>query len=243
VGTLLSHLRHNTVAYAALMVALLAAPTSAYAVATIRSADIVDGQVKAPDLARDSVRSAKVQDGTIAGADVADGTIGEVDIADGTITGIDVGPDALSGFDIIESTLGEVPSARQGGLGRYGYSGSCDPESLTYVACSTVEITLPRAGRVLVIGTVEASTEVDSDRAYGTCRIGTSSGAVSASVERFGFDDGGDVVSDVERMTVIAVTDAMPAGTHWVRVECNQGGIGAIEYPQARTVAVALSVG
>jgi hypothetical protein len=44
-------------------------------------------------------------------------------------------------------------------------------------------------------------------------------------------------------MTLIAVTDVFPAGTHAVGVDCSQGSTGAIRYPQARVVAVALSAG
>jgi hypothetical protein len=226
--SLLVHLHRNLVAYVALVVALAAAPTSAYAVATIRSSDIVDGQVKAPDLAKSSVRSAMVLDDSLAGADVA--------------------TDSLSGLDILELSLGTVPSARQGGLGRYGFSGSCDPETTTFVTCSTVQVLLGKPGRVLVIGTVLGSDELDSDKFAGQCRIGSSRGPVIASADTIeGYDaeswGGGSGDGEYQSLTAIAVTDVFPSGSHTFSVECNQGDIGAIEYPRARVVAVALSDG
>ena len=44
-------------------------------------------------------------------------------------------------------------------------------------------------------------------------------------------------------MTLMAVTPVFPTGLHTFGVDCNQGDSGAIEYPQARVVVVALSAG
>jgi hypothetical protein len=78
-----NHVRHNLVAYVALLVALTG--TSAYAAGTIFSEDIVNGEVKTPDLAAqsvtdnklgpDAVNSSKVLDNSIKGDDVDESTL------------------------------------------------------------------------------------------------------------------------------------------------------------------------
>jgi len=209
------NIRNNVVAYVAILVAVVLAPTSAYAASLmVRSGDIVDGQVKSVDLGSNSVRSGKIADGQVTGADV------------------------------VESSLGQVPTALQGGLGRHGTTGSCDPETLTYVPCSTVSVTLAAPARLLVIGSVRAASEVGADEYQGNCRIGTTSGAVNASTDYVQSHDGGVGEGDYsENLTVMAVTTVFPVGTHVVGVDCNQTDDGAIVYEQARVVVVALSAG
>jgi hypothetical protein len=235
---LLGHIRHNTVAYAAIVLVFVLAPTSAYAThLVVRSSDIVNGEVKTADLANDSVRGAKILNGTIFRGDLATDSVDSARVRNNTLAGGDVADDSLSGADILESTLGQVPTALQGGLGRYGSTGGCDPESETYVPCSIVRITLTAPARLLVIGTVMAQYEPHADRGYGWCRIGTTSGPVLASTGRVVVKE-----YDAANVTFIAVTDPFPVGTHHVGVDCNQDTrSGAIYYEQARVTAVALS--
>jgi hypothetical protein len=77
------HLRGNAVAYVALFVALTG--SSAYAAGTVFSEDIVDGQVKTPDLgaqsvtpkklAPDAVNSGKVLDNSLKGDDIDEASL------------------------------------------------------------------------------------------------------------------------------------------------------------------------
>ena len=83
------HFRINVVAYLALFVAMSG---TAYATATIGSADIKanavlskhikNGQVKNPDLGTNAVTGTKIQNETITSAKIQDGTITSADIAD-----------------------------------------------------------------------------------------------------------------------------------------------------------------
>lgn len=57
---------------------LLGVPGAATAVATIRSADIVDGQVRTPDLAAGAVTSKKVADDSLKGGDIQESTLERV---------------------------------------------------------------------------------------------------------------------------------------------------------------------
>ncbi|WP_109505296.1 hypothetical protein [Nocardioides speluncae] len=69
---ILHHLRGNVVAYLALFLAITLAPTSAYAThLVVRSNDIVNGQVKKPDLAAGAVTGPKIRNGTIGLGDLS----------------------------------------------------------------------------------------------------------------------------------------------------------------------------
>jgi hypothetical protein len=239
---LLGHIRHNTVAYAAVVLVFVLAPTSAYAThLVVRSSDIVNGEVKTADLANDSVRSAKILNGTILRVDLATDSVDSAKVKNNTLAGWDVADESLSGADILESTLGQVPTALQGGLGRSGVVGSCDPETTTFVICSTVQITLDKPARLLVTGTANARTEHDSDHAWGECRIGTTSGPIEESRTRVGLTDSGLGTFWFQAVPLQAVTNVFPAGTHTVGIDCMQDNTGAIQYEQVRVSVVALS--
>lgn len=231
----LAHLRHHLISYVALLVALTMAPASAYAVATIRSGDIVDGEVRAPDLGNNAVRSAKILDGTVQRADLAAGSVG----------GVQVDDDGLTGADVLEASLGQVPiatSALSGGTGRSGGNGTakCDPESSTFVTCASLGLTLPAPGRVLIIANVRVKAEADANNGFGVCRVGSSvAGPVPESSAVVGATAGfGDAVA------VVGVTTVLAAGPILVGLDCNQdSGIGAVFYDNVRITAVTLSAG
>lgn len=259
--SLLASLRRNAVAYTALVVALVGMP-SAYAVATIRSADIVDGEVKAVDLGSNAVRSPKILDGevhaedlganSVRGTKVLDRSISNQDLSsdsvnadkvvDGSLGGTEISDGSVTGYDVNESTLGTVPSAYQAGLGRADPAGSCDPESYTFVACSTASITLSQPGRLFVIATVRAYAESGAGRFVGDCRLSTSvGGAIESTRDVVDGDEGGDDFYD--NMTLHTITGVLPAGTVYVGVECNDDGLGEIKYDLARVSVVGLSAG
>lgn len=209
---MLSHLRNNAVGYLALLMVIVTAPTAAYAALAVRSSDIVDGQVKTQDLALDSVTTGRIRNGQVTGADV------------------------------LESTLEQVPAALQGGLGRGGFGGNCDPETSAFMPCISGEITLAKPARLLVIGTVRAGTDLDVDEGVGMCRIVTP-GSPSEGPVGIDLDDDGSNFDQSEELTLVTVTGVLPAGDQTFDVECNQGAFGGINYPQVRVSAVALSAG
>jgi hypothetical protein len=89
----ISYIRRNLVAFVALFIAIISfGGTAAYAANTIRSSDIVDGQVMNQDLADNSVGTHKIQDHSVRGVDIKDNSLG--------------------GAQIKESTLGQVPNAK-----------------------------------------------------------------------------------------------------------------------------------
>jgi hypothetical protein len=72
-------------------------------------------------LQNSSVTGAKIKNGSLSGADLKDGSVGTADIGTFQVTDPDIAPDAiggdkvkpnsLDGSDIVESALGQVPSA------------------------------------------------------------------------------------------------------------------------------------
>jgi len=146
----MSYIRRNMVAFVALFIAIVSfGGTAAYAANTIRSSDIVDGQVKNQDLADNAVGTKKIQDGSVLGADIKDNSLG--------------------GADIKESTLGEVPNAaRVAGLSgavlrhtadtQVNETDRCIQPGL-WEACSDFSLTVPagHAYNVTVISSVTAN--------------------------------------------------------------------------------------
>jgi hypothetical protein len=84
---------------------------TAYAAELVTSEDIVDGEVKNPDLATSAVTGTKVLSSSLSGSDIATGSLTSSDVADSTLTGSDVASNTLTGSDISESSLSTVPNA------------------------------------------------------------------------------------------------------------------------------------
>jgi hypothetical protein len=91
------HLRGNVVAYIALFFAL---GGTAYAAATIGSAEVIDNSLQTVDIRDDS------DGGGLLSRDIRNDNQ-----AGGGLGSVDVRPNTLGGADVNESTLGRVPSA------------------------------------------------------------------------------------------------------------------------------------
>ena len=174
---------------------------------------------------------------------IAANAVGGTEVADGSLSGADAAADSLSGADIQESTLGQVPSALTasvGGIGRHANNTQfCDPESETFVTCVSVSFFLPAPSRVLIIGSVDAETEVDSDTGVGTCRAFTDH--TSSLTDSQVFPNVNDFPGD-EQVPVTTVTTPLGPGTVTFGIQCNQDdSIGAITYRHSHVSAVALS--
>ncbi len=194
---------------------------------TVYTDDIVNGQVRSADVVNDSSTAA------LTGIDIGNGSLTAADIADGSLTGADVD----------ESTLATVPSARQGGLGRYGYDGACEPSGTTYLQCSTTSIDLARPGRVLILGQVTASSDEYLHWGGMSCLLTADGNPIVNSRTDVVFDS---AYGGQESATLIAISHVLPSGTHGIGVSCNDAfregePAEAVTYPHARVVGVALS--
>jgi len=104
----------TVLAFVALVVAL-----SGSAVATpvaniarqITGANIKNGTIKGADVKNGSLSGADIHNGSIGAADIGTFQVKDAEIAPDAIGGDKVKPDSLDGSDIIESRLGQVPSA------------------------------------------------------------------------------------------------------------------------------------
>ena len=112
----------------------------AYAANTVFSTDIVNGEVKSVDIGNNQIVSADIRDDTVAG-----GGLGSQDIATNALQSADVANNSLRGTDVAEATLGRVPTATLGGLGRGGpIQDTCNPADTGFASCATVQFTVPR---------------------------------------------------------------------------------------------------
>jgi hypothetical protein len=197
---------------------------TAYALAgTVFSDDIVDGEVTTADVADDDTRRA----------------LRGTDIQNGSLTGADFASESLTGARIDESTLGTVPLAAQGGTGRYGYDGACNPESTTWLRCSSLVVTLERPGRILIIGQVTAMVEAANEWGEGGCRLSDGTVGIDTSTTYVKWDEE-DVEEGRNHLTMTAVTNVLPAGTRAVGIDCYDR-TGATTFPLARISAVTLT--
>ena len=231
--SVVGYFRRNVVGFLALFVAL---GGTAYAVNTVGSSDIIDGQVKSVDVGDNEIGSADVKDGSLNTFDVHS-FIGE-DVIDGTLTGADIN----------EGSLATVPSSVLGGLGRFGLRqngttgpGSCNPESSTFINCDmAATLNLSRPARVLVIGSVRATTDADASDGIGECLLGTTSGPIIGTLVTVVVEDNPGGLIGTENLSISGVTGVFPAGQHSFGIDCNDSG-GGTQYAAATVTAVALS--
>src|SRR5215204_6215726 len=92
-----SHLNYANV-ISTLALFLVLSGGAAYAANTVFSSDIVDGEVKTPDLAGAAVTTEKI----------AQGAVSTEKVKDDNLTGGDVFDNSLKGRDIDESTLSNI---------------------------------------------------------------------------------------------------------------------------------------
>jgi hypothetical protein len=77
----------------------------------ILSSDIVDGEVKTPDLATDAVTQEKLRDASVGRPQLANGVVSREKINNSAVDGSKVADNSLMGDDVNESSLGKVPDA------------------------------------------------------------------------------------------------------------------------------------
>jgi hypothetical protein len=79
-----AHLRAQWAGLLALF--LVIAGGTAYAANTIASGDIIDGEVKAPDIAANAINSMKIANGQVTEADIGQGAVGNAELKDNAVS-------------------------------------------------------------------------------------------------------------------------------------------------------------
>jgi hypothetical protein len=111
--SVVGYFRRNVVGFLALFVAL---GGTAYAVNTVGSTDIIDGQVKSVDVGDAEIKSADVKDeslttfdvSTFLGVDVVDGSLTGDDLQDSSVRSADISPLTIRGEDIGFNAVDDV---------------------------------------------------------------------------------------------------------------------------------------
>ena len=94
------HFRSNVVGYVAVCLALTGTAVALPGTNTVDSGDIINGEVKTPDLAGSAVNGSKIADGSVAGLDLRDGGVARADLGTGAVDGAKVEDGSLGAADI-----------------------------------------------------------------------------------------------------------------------------------------------
>jgi len=195
VSKLVRFLGNNVVGLLALFVAL---GGTAYAVNTVGSTDIIDGEVKSVDIGNNEIGSADVKDGSINTFDVH--SFLGVDVVDGTLTGDDVADtSSLGPLEIREEFLTFNDTLLDSDLatGSVG-SDEVDDNSLTGADINEATLSLPSSGTP--VGFRAASDVALSDANQPTQVInlnvpqGNYTVAATASFSGVSFNGGGPAI-------------------------------------------------
>lgn len=193
---ILNHIRGNVVAYLAMLLVITLAPTSAYAThLVVRSNDIVNGQVKTPDIASGAVSTGKIRDGQVTAPDLAAASVNSLKVADNSIGLNDLSPAARPKF----------PAARLAESG--------NPPALVSGTFTTVlELPLPPGGWVLhAKGIMNLPTE-----SAATCDLRLGDTVLDRT---HGFTGDGLVTLPFSLMRPVAITSPVT-----VRLACSRTG-------------------
>jgi hypothetical protein len=162
-----------------------------------------------------------------------------------SIRGNRVKRNTLTGTEIRESKLGIVPRAEtansaktadsaknadnanavngvseaQFTLGRSA-KGSCNPTDATKVACASVSLTLPRAGRVLVVANSMWHSNF-AGIARGSCNVAVDGNDLSGDVFPGQVSNNSDSTHE-SSLGVNFVSDSVASGAHTFALTCNQ---------------------
>src|SRR4051812_14421364 len=94
----------NVCSFLALVIALGAG--TAYAANTVRSSDIVDGQVMNADIAANAVSTGKINGGAVTSSDIRADAVRGTKILDGTVRSPDLATDSVGSAEIAASAVG-----------------------------------------------------------------------------------------------------------------------------------------
>ena len=94
------HFRGNVVGYLGVFLALTGTAVALPGTNTVDSGDIIDGQVKTPDLAGSAVNGSSIADGSVGSLDLRDGGVGRADLAADAVNAAKVANGSLGAADV-----------------------------------------------------------------------------------------------------------------------------------------------
>ena len=93
----------NVCSFLALLIAL--GTGSAYAANTVFSTDIVNGEVKTPDIANNAVTTGKIRNGQVGNVDLGANAVDGAKILDGSVTSADLGNGAVTSSNLGDGSV------------------------------------------------------------------------------------------------------------------------------------------
>jgi hypothetical protein len=160
---------------------------------------------------------------------LATGSVSSREIKNNTVRSKDIRNNEVRTRDVRNSSLLAKDFAVGQRPGRSNPDGSCDPGADTnYVSCTSVDLTVPAAGRVLLIA--DAQWFQQTGTASGRCRF-TGEGTSNSQVEPGGSANQGAVGLN-------EVTTQVAAGTSTFGVECREFSGNTIEFDDYMISAV-----
>jgi hypothetical protein len=171
-------------------------------------------------------------------SDVVNESLVSGDLKNGlAVKSADITNESVTGADVNEGTLGRVPAATLGGLGRSAASSEvCDPGTSSYVRCVQVSLDLPASARVHLNARITAiRTNAPSPSWVGKCRWGgvVESGPITMDDTDF---------HNLHEISLVGITGVLPPGQGYTfAVECSDPNGGAVLYKDAWITAVAIS--
>jgi hypothetical protein len=164
------------------------------------------------------------------------------------------GPQGLQGPSGLQGQSGLA-----GTIGRQSPSGGCNDDDQNSDDCATVSITLPQAGRMLLVANANWRTTSFDDIvppndsgdqvtvANGFCVLTADGGTVSDSLVNVGEVQGGATDESwtdggLASMGTTAVTNSLAAGPHTFTLQCTESD-GDLDWSNARVSAVSLGSG
>jgi hypothetical protein len=146
----------NVISTVALFIAL--GGTSVATHEAIFSDDIVNGEVKRPDIANQAVTSSKIHDGTISTQDYKSGSVKKGVLAPAAVTSTRLADNSVSGLKVLDDSLtvadideASIPDATEASL----IGGDTPPANPTLFGSH--EVVTDRAGRIFVLSDAEIS--------------------------------------------------------------------------------------
>jgi hypothetical protein len=138
------------------------------------------------------------------------------------------------------AALGGQSAADLQSVGRSNSStGVCDPGSTTFITCGSVDLGLPSAGRVLVVGDI--GWYVNGAPSRGRCSFNVDGAGGAIAVEVGETTATTDITHESSR-GLNGVTGVLSAGPHTANIACNQEE-GDILYRGFHLSAVRLGAG
>ena len=242
-----------------LVAVFIALGGSAYAIGlkknSVGSKQLKTGAVKSADLGKDAVGSDKVAAGSLLGSDFAAGQLPQGPEGPAGANGSPDTPQQVldklksvdgSGSGLEADSVAGFAAGDLGTVGRSTQAANCTDDNHISQACASINLTLPRAGRVLVIGdgfavagviddvTGPGNASDAVDRVQGTCNLNVDDVGVTRSSSQSMFTP-----NDTDGVSITTVTAPLSAGTHSFSLRCLEED-GDIDWGQSRITAVML---